>query len=146
MRPPPPNTNRPITKHNHHYPDAVFDNDLIAFVHRCTVIGRWIVVLLLWLSLGIPALWFLRSEISLWRENFTWVALWYSFRAHPWPSFALALCLGMLLATLVWQSRNIIWGLSARELDQVQRYARHLQHQRTRSTLWLWFRITTHHR
>lgn len=121
------------------YPDAAFDRDLVAFVHRCTVIGRWCLVLLLWLSIGIPALWFLRDEITLWRQQFTWVAIWYGLQTHPWSGFALGLCVGMLLSTLVWQSRNILWGLPASELDRLQRYAKHLEHQRTRSTLWLWF-------
>ena len=112
----------------------------MAFLHRCTTIGRWLCVLLLWLALGIPSLWFLRNEISLWYDQFTWVALWYSFRAHPWPSFALSLCVGMILSTLVWQSRNILWGLSPSELDRLSRYAQHLRQRRTRSTLWLWFR------
>jgi hypothetical protein len=151
MRPPRPIAKRP------HYPDVDFDSDLVAFVYRYTVIGRWFMVLLIWLGLGIPALWFLRDDIHLWRQQFTWVAVWYGLHTHPWSSFALGLCLGMLLSTLVWQSRNILWGLPASELDRLRRYAQHLERQRTRSTLWLWFRITnpsaqdyqpptTHHR
>lgn len=131
---------RPIAKRPN-YPDADFDSDLVAFVHRCTVIGRWLIVLLLWLSLGIPALWFLRDEINLLYQQFTWVGVWYGLHTHPGSSFALGLCLGMLLSTLVWQSRNILRGLPTSELDRLHRYAQHLEHQRTRSTLWLWFRI-----
>ena len=121
------------------YPEADFEDDFVAFLHRCTTIGRWLFVLLLWLSFGIPAIWSLRDEIHLWYKAFTWVAVLYGFQAHLWSSFALAFCVGMILSTLVWQSRNILWGLSPAELARLSHYAHHLRQQRTSSTLWLWF-------
>ena len=57
-------------------------------LHRLTVLARWSLVVVLWLSLGSLSIWGLRREISLWLEHFTWVAVWYALRdrtlGRPW--------------------------------------------------------------
>jgi len=121
------------------YPESGFDDDFALFLHRCAIVGRWACIVCCWAAFGIPSLWFLRDEIALWREFFTWAAVWYAFRVHPWPAFGLSLSYGVTLATLVWQSRNILFGLSARELAQQHQRAAALRSRGNRSTLWLWF-------
>ncbi|MBP0001171.1 MAG: hypothetical protein J7641_19630 [Cyanobacteria bacterium SID2] len=107
-------------------------------LHRLTVIARWFVVVLLWSSVGLWSLWGLREEIHLWREYFTWVALWYAFESHKWAALGLGLCLGMTLAVLVWQSRNILWGLPSVERRRLERQIYRIHATGSKHPLWKW--------
>lgn len=95
-------------------------NRQIKKLHRITVYMRWLTVVLCWLTLGTFGLWSLRNEISLWFDYFTWSAVRYAIHFNPLPSLCLAFCIGITLSVLVWQSRNIIWGLPAQEKYRLQ--------------------------
>ena len=84
-------------------------------LHKLTVYGRWLTVIFLWISVGSLSIWGLRDEIALWLEHFTWAAVRYGLSFHRWPTLGLGLCLGMTLAVLTWQSRNMVRGLPLRE-------------------------------
>ena len=84
-------------------------------LHQLTVYMRWLTVIFSWLTLGLFGLWGLRDEIKLWFDYFTWSAVSYGLSYNHLPSFCLAFCIGITLSVLVWQSRNILWGLPDQE-------------------------------
>lgn len=107
-------------------------------LHRLTVCGRWLVVTGLWLSVGPLSLWGLRSEISLWLEHFTWVAVRYGLAYNRLSAFGLALCIAMTTATLIWQTRNVLFGLPQREQRRLERQVRRIRTRGPGHPLWRW--------
>lgn len=107
-------------------------------LHRLTVYGRWLFVILLWVSIGFLSLWGLRLEIVLWRQYFTWVAVRYGLYYNPLPTFGLAFCIGMTVAVLVWQSRNILLGLSHPEQRRLEQQVCRIRQQGPSHPLWKW--------
>ncbi|HEY9844832.1 MAG TPA: hypothetical protein V6D03_01405, partial [Candidatus Caenarcaniphilales bacterium] len=90
-------------------PDASFRQE-VERLHQLSVLGRWRTIGLIWLTIGTLSLWALRTEISLWIDYFTWAAVRYAIIYNRFPALGIAFCLGMTVATLVWQSRNILLG------------------------------------
>ncbi|KGF73004.1 hypothetical protein DO97_02860 [Neosynechococcus sphagnicola sy1] len=107
-------------------------------LHELTVYGRWAIVLLLWLTLGPFSLWALRHEMGLWHESFTWVAVRYGLADHYGATLGLAFCVGMTVATLIWQSRNIIWGLPKRDRRCLENQVLQIRRQGQSHPLWRW--------
>lgn len=107
-------------------------------LHRLTIWGRWLVVLGLWLTLGVISLWNFRYEISLLREHFTWAALRYGIIFNRLASLGLAFCIGMTLATLIWQTRNILWGRPKAWQTQLEQRVLRIRHQGKSHPLWHW--------
>jgi hypothetical protein len=107
-------------------------------LHQLTIYGRWLFVLLLWLSIGALSLWGLRAEIALWRQHFTWAALRYGLAYNRLPTLGLGLCIGMTTAVLVWQSRNILWGMSHTEQKRLEQQVRRIRQQGSSHPLWKW--------
>ncbi|MEG4804939.1 hypothetical protein QUB63_30165 [Microcoleus sp. ARI1-B5] len=106
-------------------------------LHKLTVYGRWLTVILLWISVGSLSIWGLRGEIALWLENFTWAAVRYGLYFHRWPTLGLVLCLGMTLAVLTKQSRNVR-GLPQREKQRLEQQVRRIRQQGPSHPLWKW--------
>ena len=117
--------------------DPVFKQQ-VQRLHRLTVYGRWSVVGLLWVSIGFLSLWGLRSEIALLRQYFTWVAVRYGLYYNPLPTFGLAFCIGMTVAVLVWQSRNILLGLPHEEHRRLEQQVCRIRQQGPSHPLWKW--------
>lgn len=107
-------------------------------LHQLTVYGRWLVAGVLWLTLAPICLWNLRDEIALWRQYFTWMAVKYGLFYHPLSTIGLAFCIGMTVATLVWQSRNILMGLPQREQQRLEKQVCHIRQQGSSHPLWKW--------
>lgn len=107
-------------------------------LHKLTVYGRWLTVILLWISIGSLSIWGLRDEINLWIENLTWAAVRYGLYFHRWPTLGLGLCLGMTLAVLTWQGRNLLRGLPLREKQRLEQQVRHIREQGPSHPLWKW--------
>ncbi|WP_341736894.1 hypothetical protein [Microcoleus sp. CAWBG640] len=107
-------------------------------LHKLTVYGRWLTVILLWLSVGSLSIWALRDEIALWIENFTWAAVRYGLYFHRWPTLGLGLCLGMTLGVLTWQGRNIARGLPIREKQRLEQQVSRIRQQGPSHPLWKW--------
>jgi hypothetical protein len=119
-------------------------------LHRLTVWGRWIFVLGLWLTIGALCLWWLRSEIALLQDHFTWVGVRYAlsrYRLPGWgkgavglglPAFGLGCCLAMTLSVLIWQSRNILWGLPEVEQNRLHASVLKIHQQGPSHPLWRW--------
>jgi hypothetical protein len=107
-------------------------------LHRLTVYGRWLFCLFLWLTLAPISLWCLREEIVLWRQYFTWVAVRYGLFYHPFSTIGLAFCIGMTVAVLVWQSRNILMGLPQQEQQRLEKQVCRIRQQGSSHPLWKW--------
>ncbi|MEG4284615.1 hypothetical protein QUB68_15915 [Microcoleus sp. A006_D1] len=107
-------------------------------LHKLTVYGRWLTVILLWISVGFLSIWSLRREIGLWLENFTWAAVRYGLYFHRWPTLGLTLCLAMTLAVLTWQSRNRVLGLPQPEKQRLEQQVRRIRQQGPSHFLWKW--------
>lgn len=115
--------------------DPIFKQQ-VQKLHHLTVYGRWLVVALLWLTIGSLSLWGLRSEIALWQQYFTWVAVRYGLFYNPLPTFGLALCIGMTVSVLVWQSRNILLGLPHQEQQRLEQQVHKIRQQGPSHPLW----------
>lgn len=107
-------------------------------LHRLTVYGRWIFVGVCWAVIAPLSLWGFRDDIELLRQYFTWTALRYALAYHFHASIALAFCIGITGAVLVWQSRNILRGLPEREKLQLEKKVREIQTAGPRHPLWRW--------
>lgn len=107
-------------------------------LHQLTVYGRWLFVSFLWLTIAPICLWNLRQEITLWREYFTWVAVRYGLFYHPLSTLGLAFCIGMTVAVLVWQSRNILVGLPQQEKQRLEKQVWQIRQQGPSHPLWKW--------
>jgi len=107
-------------------------------LHRLTVYGRWLLVGCSWLILAPLGIWGLRSEIPLWKQHLTWVSLRYGIVYNPIPSLLLAFCLGLTMAVLVWQSRNILLGMPIRERYRLEKWVREIEGTGSAHPLWRW--------
>ncbi len=107
-------------------------------LHQLTVCGRWLFVLCLWLTVGLFSFIGLRSSINLWLEYFTWAAFRAAFRYNALATAGLGLCLGMTLAVLLWQSRNILFGLPKQERSRLRQRVMQIRQQGSNHPLWRW--------
>jgi hypothetical protein len=117
--------------------DPIFKNQ-IDNLYRINVYGRWAVIALLWSTIGVYSLWDLRYPITLILEDFTWAAVKYGLYFQPIPAIGLSLCVAMMTGTLVWQSRNSIWGLPKSELHHLTRQVCQIRKQGSSHPLWKW--------
>ena len=117
--------------------DPIFKQQLQR-LHRLTVYGRWLFVILLWVSIGFLSLRGLRLEIVLWRQYFTWVAVRYGLYYNPVSTVGLAFCIGMTVSVLVWQSRNILMGLPRPEIRRLEQQVCRIRQQGPSHPLWKW--------
>ncbi|WP_330220718.1 hypothetical protein [[Phormidium ambiguum] IAM M-71] len=101
-----------------------------------TVYGRWLVVILLWLTVGSLSLWALRYEISLLQQHFTWVAVRYGLAYNRLPAVGLGLCMGMTVAVMFWQSRNILIGMPQKEKQRLEQQVFRIRQQGKSHPLW----------
>ena len=107
-------------------------------LQQLAVYTRWAVVGLLWLTIGSVSLWLLRDDLSLMHQYFTWAALRYALAYSPLAAVGLSVCIGMTVAVLVWQSRNILWGLPLKEQRQFEQQAERICRQGPSHPLWKW--------
>ena len=107
-------------------------------LHQLIVYSRWLVVGLLWLSVGSFSLWGLRAEIALWQQYFTWVALRYGLAYNPLPALGLAVCIGMTTSVIVWHSRNLLFGVPPEEQQRLEQQVHRIRQQGASHPLWKW--------
>lgn len=116
-------------------PDAIFQQQ-VERLHQLTVYGRWMFVAGLWLTVGTLSLWGLRYPISLMLDYFTWASLYYGLHFNPLPTIGLATCIAFTVSVLVWQSRNILFGLPKRDRDRLERQLLRIRKQGNSHPLW----------
>lgn len=105
-------------------------------LHQVTVQGRWSVTIAAWLTIGLLSLWRLRSEFALWREYFTWAAVRYGLAFNPLSAIGLATCVGLTVSVLLWQSRNILFGISQRQVQRLKKQVLQIRQQGSSHPLW----------
>ncbi|OCR00104.1 hypothetical protein BCD67_20710 [Oscillatoriales cyanobacterium USR001] len=115
--------------------DSNFQSE-VQRLHELTVYGRWLFVAFLWVTVAPLSLWGLRDELVLWVENFTWAAVRYGLIYHRLSAIGLGLCIGMTLAVLIWQSRNILLGLPRKERQRLEQQVRRIRQQGQSHPLW----------
>ncbi len=113
-------------------------NHQVQSLHQLQVGARWLFVGFLWLTVAPLCLWDLREEIELWRQYFTWVAIRYGLYYHPLATLGLSFCIGMTLAVLIWQSRNILMGLPEPEKKRLEQQLWRIRQQGPTHPLWKW--------
>ncbi|NES84819.1 MAG: hypothetical protein F6K10_27300 [Moorea sp. SIO2B7] len=118
-------------------PDPIFQKQ-IQRLHQLTVYGRWLFVFLSWGSLGSFAIWGLRREIELWREHFTWTSVRYGLAFNRIPTLCLAFCIAITASVLVWQSRNILQGISPKEQYRLEQKVKNIRASGSSHPLWKW--------
>ena len=105
-------------------------------LHRLNVIGRWLTLLILWLTVGGWSLWQLRKTWQILQDYFTWSAIRVGLMFHPIAAVGLGLCIGLTLSTLIGQSRNLIWGLPDYEKASLRGRVLKIQQQGRSHPLW----------
>jgi hypothetical protein len=99
---------------------------------------RWTFVLFLWLTLGSFCIWWLRHDIALWLEFFTWSAVRVSLQHNRLVFLGLGLCVAITLSTLIWQSCHILWGIGKNEYRFLARQVLEIQQAGPGHPLWKW--------
>ena len=107
-------------------------------LYKLSIYGRWLVVVFSWLTFGAYAIWSLRSEIALCLDYFTWASLYYGLHFNFLPTVCLAFCVGITISVLVWQSRNLIWGLPELEQRKLEKRVKKIMTKGTKHPLWKW--------
>lgn len=115
--------------------DPIFKNQ-VDNLYRLNICGRWAAIGIMWMTIGAYSLWELRYPISLIQEDFTWAAVKYGLISQPIPAFGLCLCVGMMTGTLVWQSRNTIWGIPKTEQQRLTKQVCQIRQQGISHPLW----------
>ncbi len=125
----------PIPMSNVEVSDSTFQQE-VERLHQLTVWGRWVVVGVLWLTVGTLSLWGLRYPISLILDHFTWAAVRYGLAFHRLAAIGLAICLSSTLGVLIWQSRNMLMGLPQREKKRLEQQVCRIRQQGPSHPLW----------
>ncbi|NJK29543.1 MAG: hypothetical protein HC851_14110 [Acaryochloris sp. RU_4_1] len=107
-------------------------------LHQLTLYSRWLVVGILWLTVGSISLWSLRDSIQLWLEYFTWSAVKYALVYNRIAAIGLGICMGTTLAVLIRQSRIILWGLPNHEHQRLSHQVLRIRVQGRSHPLWKW--------
>ncbi|HEY9631545.1 MAG TPA: hypothetical protein V6C84_29995 [Coleofasciculaceae cyanobacterium] len=107
-------------------------------LHRLTIYSRWVVVGVLWLVVAPLSFWGLRFEIPLWQDHLTLAAVRYALIYNRLPAIGLGLCIGMTVAVLVGQSRNILLGLPRSHQTYLEKQVLHIRQQGESHPLWRW--------
>lgn len=117
--------------------DPVFQAQ-VQRLHQLTVYSRWLVVGLLWLLIAPLCLWVLRPEFALWHDYFTWTAVRYTIIYNRLPALGLIFCIGATVAVLIWQSRNILWGMPQDHVQYLEKQVCKIRQQGKSHPLWKW--------
>ncbi|NUN66616.1 hypothetical protein HCU40_18075 [Pseudanabaena biceps] len=118
-------------------PDPLLERQVQRLIEVQTYL-RWMFDVLLWLTIGAASLWALRSDIELWIASFTWVGVRMTLVYNRLPMLGLGICIAMTLATLVWQSSIILFGINAREKRSLVQQVQKISKKGKKHLLWRW--------
>jgi hypothetical protein len=113
--------------------DPIFQRQ-VEQLYRSMLYRRWLLVVVLWLTVGIYSVRELRHPISLIYEDFTWAAVRYSIGFQPIPAFGLFFCLLMTISTLFRQIYYRYRGVPKAERRSLERKVRRIR-QRKKSRI-----------
>jgi hypothetical protein len=117
--------------------DRLLDRQVQRLIEVQTYL-RWIFDGLLWLTVGTASIWALRSDIELWIAAFTWSGVRIALVYNRLPMMGLGICVAMTLATLVWQSSIILWGINRSERQVLVEQVKKIQAKGESHLLWRW--------
>lgn len=117
--------------------DPIFQQQ-VQRLHHFTVYSRWLLIALLWVLVAPICLWLLRSEFALWQDYFTWTAVRYTIVYNRLPSLGLIICIAATVAILIWQSRNILWGMPQEYVEHLEEQVLQIRRQGESHPLWRW--------
>lgn len=127
----------PSGSDNESLPDPLLDRQVQRLIEVQTYL-RWIFDVFIWLTVGTASAWALRSDIELWVASFTWAAVRISLTYNRLPMMGLGLCVAMTLATLVWQSTIILFGISPSERRSLTNQVKRIKEKGKSHLLWRW--------
>jgi len=127
----------PSGSDNESLPDPLLDRQVQRLIEVQTYL-RWIFDVFIWLTVGTASAWALRSDIELWVASFTWAAVRISLTYNRLPMMGLGLCVAMTLATLVWQSTIILFGISPSERRSLTNQVKKIKEKGKSHLLWKW--------
>jgi hypothetical protein len=107
-------------------------------LHDLTVLTRWGVILGLWSTVGALSLWGIRQYLAPLVDYFTWSGLRYILIFNRPSAMGLIICIALTLSTLLWQSRNILWGRNAEEQERLHQRLLQINQQGESHPLWRW--------
>lgn len=105
-------------------------------LYRLSMYSRWLLAISSWLTLGVYAIWNLQAEIALCLDYFTWAAVYYGLHFNFLPTLCLAICIGTTVSAILWQSRNLIWGLPEIEKRKLERQVKKIMAKGNKHPLW----------
>ncbi|PZO41549.1 MAG: hypothetical protein DCF21_22565 [Leptolyngbya sp.] len=104
---------------------------------RVMILRRWWAVSgLLWLTVAPLSLWSLRPEIAQLRQYFTWSTVRLGLGYNRPAAIGLGLCVGLTVALLVNESRNILWGMTKDEQQRLEKLCDRIEAQGPSHPLW----------
>jgi len=110
-------------------------------LYKIRIYGRWLLVLISWITLMPWGLWQFRETISLCQEHCTWSAIRLGMEFNPGGTLAITFCIGFLTSVLIWQSSHILrGGLSDKEKYYFRQEAKKIRSEGTKNPLWHWLR------
>ncbi|HAN73747.1 MAG TPA: hypothetical protein DCQ51_16595 [Planktothrix sp. UBA8407] len=119
-------------------PDDANFKSQVQKLHRITIYTRWLLIVILWVTVAPLSLWALREEIALWQNYFTWSAVRYALAYNRFAAIGLGLCIGTTTATLIWHSRNILFGVSPAYQQRLEKQVLRIIKQGETHPFWKW--------
>lgn len=107
---------------------------------------RWLLVALVWVSVGVPSLLVLRVEIRRLLEFFTWEGLKYSLLYNPQAGLGILVCVGFTVAALLWQSQYELFGFSQRTQTELEKLAARIRQLKPEHWLRRWLESSPQNR
>ncbi|MDX2255607.1 MAG: hypothetical protein NW214_08845 [Pseudanabaenaceae cyanobacterium bins.39] len=117
--------------------DSLLERQIQRMIELQTYL-RWIFDGFLWLTVGTASFWALRSDLELWFAAFTWAAVRTAVIYNRMPILGLGLCIAMTMATLVWQSSIILFGINAREKRSLIEQINKIKQKGKSHIFWRW--------
>ena len=115
--------------------DATFRQE-VERLHQINLYGRWVVLGLLWLTVGCLSLWGLRYPISLLLDYFTWSAVRYGLIFNRLPAIGLLVCIFFALSLLLRQMRFWSFGITPAERQRLEKQVCQIRLQGESHPLW----------
>ena len=120
---------------------AIHDSELemqMQRLHRFMVLSRWALAVISWVITLPIVFWRLQEEIALMQSHFTLASVRYALVFNLDCAIALGWSFGITTATLLWQSSNILFGLSPRYRKQLEKQVRRIRRRGKSHFLWRW--------
>ncbi|MGY6529329.1 MAG: hypothetical protein ACXITR_05320 [Cyanobacterium sp.] len=121
--------------------ESIIEDADLERLHLSRIYGRWLLVLISWLTLMPWGLWQFRETFSLCQEHCTWSAVRAGMEFNPLGTLAVTFSIGFLTSVLLWHSSYIIrGGLSDKEKYYFAQELRKINAKGDKHFLWKWLK------